>query len=86
METFRSSRLIIVTHNRDRKSKLIFNFLKEVCSKLLKDGSSSSILYHGILKRIILSKEIGLVVGFSGMQSTVILLYGLLIYVKIVLK
>ena len=80
METFRSSRLIIVTHNRDRKSKLIFNFLKEVCSKLLKDGSSSSILYQGILKRIILSKDIG------GMQSTVILLYGLLIYVKIVLK
>ena len=86
METFRSSRLIIVTHNRYIKSKLIFNFLKEVCSKLLKDGSSSSILYQGILKRIILSKDIGLVVGLSGMQSTVILLYGLLIYVKIVLK
>lgn len=60
--------------------------MKEVCSKLLKDGSSSSILYQGILKRIILSKDIGLVVGLSGMQSTVILLYGLLIYVKIVLK
>ena len=60
--------------------------MKEVCSKLLKDGSSSGMLYQGILKRIILSKDIGLVVGLSGMQSTVILLHGLLIYVKIVLK
>lgn len=65
-ETFRSSKLVIVTRkNEIEKSKLTFNFLKEICSRLLKDGNSSGILYQGILKRVILSKDIGLVVGLE---------------------
>lgn len=65
-ETFHSSKLVVVMQKSEiEKSKLIFNFLKEICSKLLKEGNSSGILYQGILKRVILSKDIGLIVGLN---------------------
>ncbi len=68
-ETLGNSKLMIITQRSEvDKSRLIFNFLKEICSKLLKDGNSSGILYQGILKRIILSKDIGLVVDLKGKQ------------------